>query len=191
VTAGSRPAGWVALGLLVLAMGAALVRTALNLAAADVPAAAQLPTQTDLAMGAPAPEFRLATLAGDSLALSELRGQVVVVDFWATWCGPCRPALRRLQEMHQADTSGQLSCVAINVQSPWDAVEPFVHSEGLSLPVLRGNITVQLAYRVQALPTLFVIDQTGTIRYQHVGYAPGAETAVADIVEQLLAPRSR
>ncbi|MEW6754862.1 MAG: TlpA disulfide reductase family protein [Candidatus Latescibacterota bacterium] len=184
---GSLVLGRLVVALLAGATGLVLARTAQNLGRLQAPAAVQLAEQGGLPLGTPAPAFDLPTTAGGRVSLAELRGRVVVLDFWATWCGPCRPALRSLQDLSRRHEGSGVAVVGVCVSSSPDQIAPFVLREALTFPVLLGEETVQAAYRVVALPTLFVLDRQGAIRYHHVGYAPGAEALVAETVARLLA----
>lgn len=185
--AGSLLAGRVLAALLLAVTVALLARTATNLRALDVPARALLPAGTKLSTGQEAPDFRLATIAGDSLSLGSLRGRVVVVDFWATWCGPCQQELPALQRLYEEHAARGLEIVAISVDAGPEAVAPYARQARLTFPVVLGGIAVQTLYRVTALPTLFLVDRAGVIRFYQIGYAPGSEAALAAQVEALLA----
>ena len=179
--------GRVFLGAVVIVVLLVLGGTARRLSKVLVPPTLELPAGSALQVGSEAPDFHLPTVDGDELSLISLRGQVVLVDFWATWCGPCRQEMRGLQRLH-ADYAGRgVEIVAISVDAQPEAVGPYARREGLTFPVLLGGVTAQVGYRVTGLPTLFVVDRNGMIRYVHVGYAPGAESVLAEEVETLLA----
>lgn len=185
---GSVGMGRVVAGILVAVSLAVLARTALNLSEMHVPPALELPSVETLATDDMAPEFALATVGGDSLSLASLRGQVVLLDFWATWCGPCRIEMPVLQDLYEEQFAGRdVEIVAVSTDvSPHPIVDNFVERYGLTFPVLVNGLAVQAQYRVTGLPTLFIIDQAGTIRHVHVGYRPGAEQALVEQVEVLL-----
>jgi peroxiredoxin len=172
-----------ALGLTTLAM---LWATGSSLVGMEVPQTIELPSSSGLPTGARAPDFHLPTIDGDSLSLGQLRGRVAVVCFWATWCGPCRLELPRLQQLREEYAGRGVEVVAISVDFDRARVVPMARRLGLTYPVLLGDGVAQSAYRVLSLPTLFVVDAGGVIRYRHVGYAPGVERAVAEQVESLL-----
>lgn len=184
---GSMTTGRVLAVILVAVTVTLLARTATNLSRLEVPPGLDLPTGDALTVGTSAPDFVLATVAGDSLSLASLRGQVVLVDFWATWCGPCLVEMPVLQELYEDFEGRGVQIVAISTDVTPARVPAFVERFGLSFPVLLGGLSVQAAYRVTALPTLFVVDQQGVIRHVHVGYTPGAEAELIEEVELLLA----
>jgi len=179
--------GRILLGCIVAVALAVLVGTARHLSTVDVPVSLELPAGSTLAVGDEAPDFHLPTLDGGELSLSSLRGQVVLVDFWATWCGPCRQEMPELQRLYEEFAGRGVEIVAINVDAQPQAVAPYVHREGLTFPIVLGGAAERVRYRVTGVPTLFVVDQSGVIRYQHVGYAPGAESVLAAEIEALLA----
>ncbi|EFO80336.1 alkyl hydroperoxide reductase/ Thiol specific antioxidant/ Mal allergen [Oscillochloris trichoides DG-6] len=114
----------------------------------------------------PAPDFSLPTLDGDSIRLSDMRGQVVLLNVWATWCGPCRAEMPAIQRLYSESQPG-LVILALNstVQDDAAAVRGFADELGLSFPILLDTTgAVTHTYRVQALPTTFVLDRQGVIR---------------------------
>jgi len=116
-----------------------------------------------------APDFALTTISGESVRLSELRGRIVALNFWATWCGPCRLEMPLLQSY--ADRyPGELTVLAINDAEPVEKVRLYVDDLGLSFPILLDEIeAVTRLYRVRGFPTTVFIDRDGKIRYQHLG----------------------
>lgn len=116
-----------------------------------------------------APDFALTTLTGDSVRLSELKGRVVAVNFWATWCGPCRlemPLLQTYADRYPED----LTVLAVNDAEPIEKVQPYVDDLGLRFPILLDEKElVTRLYRVRGFPTTIFIDRDGKIRYQHLG----------------------
>jgi thiol-disulfide isomerase/thioredoxin len=141
----------------------------------------------------PAPEWELADLAGAKVKLTALRGQVVVLDFWATWCPPCRDEMPILEEMHRQFATSPVKILALNCEGiedrkAWDAaVRNFVREIKATLPVLSDyDGTVQDAYNVTALPTIVVIDREGAVRYRNVGFDPRIKKVLRAQIESLL-----
>ncbi len=119
-----------------------------------------------------APDFLLKTSSGKSIALSKLKGKIVVVNFWATWCGPCRAEIPGFIEVYQKYRSKGLEIVGISLdQGGWNDVEPFVKKFNISYPVVLGNEHVAEQYgNIDAIPTTFIIDKNGKIVNRHIGY---------------------
>ncbi|MCJ7605725.1 MAG: TlpA family protein disulfide reductase [Dehalococcoidales bacterium] len=124
------------------------------------------------APGRAAPDFELTSLAGQTVALSELRGSPVVLNFWATWCGPCRLEMPFLQMVHDSDAWRQegLVVMGVNIQETAELVEMFMTDFGLTFPVLldfSGNTARQ--YNISGIPATFFIDKGGIIQKIKVG----------------------
>jgi len=125
----------------------------------------------------PAPGWELQDLDGKTVRLSDFKGKVVILDFWATWCPPCRaeiPGLIELQKKYQAQG---LAIVGVSVdQASSDTVKSFVQEMGMNYPVVLADTKVVTAYGgIAGLPTTFVIDRTGRIVKQHLGFTEKEE----------------
>lgn len=117
--------------------------------------------------GFPAPDFTLNTPAGTALALADQRGKVVIVNIWASWCGPCRAEMPAMQQIYDAERERGLQVLAVNstVQDTAAHAEAFANELGLNMPVLLDTDgAVTRAYMVRALPNTFIIDRKGVIR---------------------------
>lgn len=120
-------------------------------------------------IGSVAPDFELVNLAGNQVRLSEIKGKSVLLNFWATWCLPCRSEMPVLNDRYLRNKK-HLEVLAINFDEPQEIVQAFVSELGISFPVLLdpGGV-VQDLYRVRGYPTSYLIDQDGIIRFQHIG----------------------
>jgi peroxiredoxin len=134
-----------------------------------------------------APEFALKDSDGKVVHLSDYRGKVVLLDFWATWCGPCKIEIPWFMELQRANKDKGLEVLGVAMDDDgWESVKPFLADLGVNYRVVMGNDqTAQLYGGVDALPTTFLIDRTGKIAAVHVGLA--SKKDFVDGVQQLLA----
>jgi peroxiredoxin len=139
------------------------------------------PLPAGAAAGAPAPAFALPRAAGGALSSDALRGRVVVLNFWATWCPPCREELPALERVHRALAGEGLAVVAVSVDARPEAVARFAAARGLGFAVLSDpREQVARRYGVAAYPTTVVVDRRGRIAHRAVGaFAWDAPEAVA------------
>lgn len=124
--------------------------------------------------GRKAADFDLKTLEGKSVKLSDYKGKIVIVDFWATWCPPCRKGIPDLVEL-QKEYKDKLVVIGISLdqQNTIKDLAPFIKNYGINYPVVLGTQQVVSDYgNIQAIPTSFVIDQSGNIVDTHVGLVP-------------------
>lgn len=124
-------------------------------------------------VGSQAPDFQLNNLDGQSISLSDLRGKPVFINFWATWCPPCRSEMPYIQEIYEEWSGKGLVVLAINMGEKPPQVEEFMESQDLSLPVLldtRGKVAQK--YNIQFIPTSFFIDKDGVIAEKIIGAFP-------------------
>jgi peroxiredoxin len=134
-----------------------------------------------------APDFALTDLEGKEVRLSDLRGKVVLIDFWATWCPPCREELPHIQRLHEQLESEGLVVLALATDRDPAKVRSFVSHHGFTFTVLPVNPRVAATYRVRGIPTVYLVDREGRIRFRHVGYSRGAEKSLEKETKDLLA----
>jgi len=182
---------------------AVLALTALTLwAITDRPAPAQAsppalvapsPSSDDAAPPAdpddpiPAPDFELPTRSGASFRLSDHRGEVVVLNLWATWCPPCRREMPDFIDLHDELSGRGLTVVGVALDDGWDAVGPFVDDLGVTYPIVVDDGTVDGLYGPTAtFPTTFVIDRAGNVRHYIPGMIlrPDLEPLVAELLAE-------
>ncbi|HXX64736.1 MAG TPA: TlpA disulfide reductase family protein [Bacteroidota bacterium] len=120
----------------------------------------------------PAPNFTLPTATGGTIELAKLHGKVVVVNFWATWCGPCRSEIPGMQEVYEKYKSKGLEIIGVSLdQKGWDVINPFVKRMNISYPVVLGNNQVAESYgHIDAIPATFIVGKKGEVLQHHVGY---------------------
>ncbi len=127
-------------------------------------------------VGKLAPDFQLENLEGQPISLSDLRGKPVLLNFWATWCPPCRAEMPYLQQLYEEWSDKGLEVLAIDIGESPSKVKEFLQSQGLSLPVLLdAKENVAREYNITGIPTTFFIDKDGTIQVKIIGAFPSKE----------------
>lgn len=126
-----------------------------------------------VSIGNRAPDFQLQTLTGDSISLWGLRGKPVLINFWATWCPPCKAEMPYLQQIHDTYSAKGLVLLAIDIGEKTPVVEKFMTDLNLSMIVpMDTDAKVAKAYLIGAIPTTFLIDKDGVIRQKVIGAFP-------------------
>jgi peroxiredoxin len=145
------------------------IRTAFLAAALAI-----LPAQA--ALDGPAPDFTLKSAAGENIKLSELRGQVVLINFWASWCGPCRQEMPLLDQMYQKYSPLGFTLLGVNVEQDTKDAQRMLKDTPVTFPILfDAQNEVSKLYDVTAMPSTVLVDRDGRVRYVHKGYQPGHE----------------
>ena len=135
----------------------------------------------------PAPAFTLTSLTGQPAALSQYKGQVVMVNFWATWCGPCQQEMPLLDQMYKKYKPAGFTLIGVNVDKEAPPVKDLMARKPVSFPILLDPANqVSKAYHVDEMPSSVLIDRKGEIRYVHRGYKPGDENDYQDRIRQLI-----
>lgn len=121
--------------------------------------------------GDPAPNFVLKAADGTTIELHKLKGKVVLVNFWATWCPPCRAEIPGMMKVYDKYKAKGLEIVGISVDNGgWDDVRPWLEKHPINYPIVVGNGSLTQAYGgIRSIPTTFVVDRKGNIVEKHVG----------------------
>lgn len=134
-----------------------------------------------------APAFSLPSRAGDTVSLDQLKGKVVMLNFWASWCGPCRQEMPLLDSMHKRYSSLGFTLIGVNVEANTKDAERWLEDTPVSFPVLFDRDSkVSKLYDVSAMPSTVFIDRKGNLRYLHRGYKPGDESEYLNQIRALL-----
>ncbi len=138
-------------------------------------------------VGEPAPDFALKSASGENLRLSEYRGEVVMINFWATWCGPCRQEMPLLDELYDRYQRVGFRLLGVNIDDDRQQAMQMVKELDVSFPVLfDSEKDVSKRYQVQAMPVTVLLDRSGKVRYVHHGYQPGYEQHYLTEIRELL-----
>ncbi len=134
-----------------------------------------------------APDFTLKTLNGPNLRLKEHQGEVLLINFWASWCGPCRQEMPLLDRIHQRYQDAGFAVWGINVEGEVAPAQDIATKTKITFPVLidEGQKVSEM-YNLEAMPSTVVVDRDGTVRYIHRGYKPGDEAKYLEVVKKLI-----
>ena len=136
---------------------------------------------------AAAPDFTLRALDGPNVRLQELRGRVVLVNFWATWCGPCRQEMPHLNRLYEKYRGSGFQLLGVNIDEDARAATELAAKLGVKFPVLLDtDKKVSRLYDMSAMPATIVIDRDGKVRYLHRGYQSGYEDTYDKQIRELL-----
>jgi thiol-disulfide isomerase/thioredoxin len=136
----------------------------------------------------PAPDVTLHPIGGEGVALADLKGKVVVLDFWATWCKPCVMALPLVAEVAKEMADSDVVFYAVNQRESPSLIESFLDQQSLDIPVaLDKNGSTGRAFGVGSIPHSVIIDKKGIVRKVHVGFGPGMGKMLKAEIEELLA----
>ncbi len=138
-----------------------------------------------LQVDSPAPKFKLPSLSGGEMSLDQFKGKIVMLDFWATWCGPCRmtmPLLEKLQKEYPND----LVLLAINLQESKDVVSDYVRKQGIDSRVLLDEEgSVGAVYGTESIPMQVLVDKNGIVRHVQIGFSPRMSSQLRAEIQKL------
>lgn len=134
-----------------------------------------------------APDFTLKSLEGTNLRLDEYRGQVVLLNFWASWCGPCRQEMPLLSQLQARYEPLGFTLLGVNVESDSQAALAWLKATPVTFPILFDTANeVAGRFGVEGMPSTVFVDRAGNVRYVHRGYKPGDESKYADMIRSLV-----
>lgn len=138
-------------------------------------------------VGTRAPDFVLKSGSGHNIRLSELRGQVVMINFWASWCGPCRQELPKLDKLQARYRSAGFALLAINLDDDRGNADGMLRKLGVRLaPLYDADKRTAKRYDVDTMPATLIVDRDGRVRYVHRGYRSGYENKYEREIRGLL-----
>jgi peroxiredoxin len=134
-----------------------------------------------------APDFTLKSNTGKNIKLSEHRGEVVLLNFWASWCGPCRQEMPLLEQLHERYSSYGFTVMGVNVEEDSSKAKKMLRDVPVTFPVLFDTQNkASKSYKVSAMPSTVMIDRDGNMRYLHKGYKSGDEQEYAKWIKKLI-----
>jgi peroxiredoxin len=148
--------------------------------------AVALPALADPA-GSPAPAFTLASSSGSEVRLAPYKGQVVMINFWASWCGPCREEFPLLDSIYKKYSRMGFTLLGVNVEPDSQAANAWLKQTPVSFPILYDKDSkVSKLYDVAGMPSTVIIDRSGKLRVLHRGYKAGDENEYLDSIRALI-----
>lgn len=140
------------------------------------PAVQEATASSKVKVGQPAPSFSLQSTTSKMVSLSDFRGKVVLLDFWATWCPPCRMSMPVLVRLDQKFKDKGFVIIGINLDENKEAVVPFMKKTKVEYSVLYGSdANINEDYNISGIPAFFLLDGTGKLVKQYAGFYPGLE----------------
>jgi thiol-disulfide isomerase/thioredoxin len=140
-----------------------------------------------LAGPTPAPPFKLDSMAGKPVSLDQYKGQVVMINFWATWCGPCRTEMPLLEKLHAKYKPMGFTMIGVNVEPDSSLAATWLASTPVSFPILFDTKSeVSKLYSVAGMPSTVIIDRKGNLRWLHRGYKAGDENEYLNQIRALV-----
>lgn len=139
-------------------------------------------------LGKHGPDFSQKTVAGgNTVSMHDLSGKVAIVDFWATWCDPCRKSFPKLEQLNAKYSASGLKIVGISEDDDKAGIPAFASDLGAKFPLVWDeNKTIASKWQPKSMPTTFIVDRTGTVRFVHLGYHDDEEAVIEREVKSLL-----
>ena len=140
--------------------------------------------------GKPAPAWSLKAPDGKTVNLTDFKGQIVLLDFWATWCGPCKLAMPSIQKVAKTYSGRKVVVIGINAweEDPKNAVA-YMKAQKYDYKLVLGGDAVAANYHIEGIPTMIVINDKGVVAEVHVGYDPNLQKTLSGSLDRLIAAR--
>jgi thiol-disulfide isomerase/thioredoxin len=140
-----------------------------------------------VAPAGPAPKFQLTSMAGKPISLDSLKGQVVMINFWASWCGPCREEMPVLEKLYAKYKPMGFTMIGVNVEPDSKLAAEWLKATPVTFPILFDTKSeVSKLYQVSSMPSTVIVDRKGNLRWMHRGYKAGAENEYLDQIRALV-----
>jgi thiol-disulfide isomerase/thioredoxin len=141
-----------------------------------------------MTVGSAAPVWSAVDSAGENFGLSDLRGRVAVLDFWAEWCVPCKQAMPVLQRLHEKYSARGVAVIGVHCFPTKGGKPPmdYIRLKEYTYRQITAGDEIAKAYSVASLPTLYVIDRAGRIAFHHIGFKQDLETELTRIIDALI-----
>lgn len=134
-----------------------------------------------------APAFALQSVDGRTVSLAQYKGDVVMINFWASWCGPCRQEMPLLDSIYKQYKDMGFTLIGVNVEPDSHNADAWLKQTPVSYPILYDpKSQVSQLYQVQAMPTTVIVDRQGVVRFVHNGYLPGDENQYMNSIRALI-----
>ncbi|MFA7074500.1 MAG: TlpA disulfide reductase family protein [Endomicrobiaceae bacterium] len=142
---------------------------------------------TTFSFAASAPDFTLQDLNGQKVSLSDFKGKVVFIDFWASWCPPCRQSIPAVEKLYDEYKNNEnVVILGINLNEDKSSVSKFIEKQKMNYKVLLSDKKVISNYKISGIPAFFLIDQKGDMYNKYVGYSPDSEKFWNDDIKKLI-----
>jgi thiol-disulfide isomerase/thioredoxin len=153
-------------------------------------AATPQPSEALARRGQPMPAFKVFSIKGQPLSSESLKGSVVLIDFWATWCPPCRESIPHLAELHRKYGKQGLIIVGMNVDEGGERlVKEYAERHSIPYPIVMASDKIISDYAVRALPVLYIVDKNGLIREQLMGFSDQAGKILENQIKKLVSEK--